>query len=338
MVLKVAKRGAVPPFIVMDVLREANARAAAGEEVLHLEVGQPGTPAPGPVLAAAHRALEQDLIGYSDAMGRAELRHAIAGHYRHAYGVELDPARVMVTTGSSGGFLVAFLAAFDVGDRVALAAPGYPAYRNILTALGIEPVVLETGPEDNFQPTVAHLEAVEERLDGLILASPSNPAGTMVGREQLAELMAYCKARGLRFISDEIYHGITYEAPAASALAFGEEAGALQRAFGLQQSRLRAGDLGLGGGDRGLELLGLNAIEQVAGLDLRALLEGTLLQKSSDPRADVDPLKGDAAPDELQRAGDLALGHGGDHHGGGRGGGSLRALAAIFITGGKGNQ
>lgn len=214
----------MPPFIVMDVLREANARAAAGEEVLHLEVGQPGTPAPAKVLAAARQALDKDLIGYSDAMGRPALRRAIAGHYRHCYGVELDPARVMVTTGSSGGFLVSFLAAFDAGDRVALAAPGYPAYRNILTALGIQPLLLETGVADRFQPTIAHLERIEGQLDGLILASPSNPAGTMVSRDDMAALVAYCKARGVRLISDEIYHGITYDAPSVSALEYGDDA------------------------------------------------------------------------------------------------------------------
>ena len=184
--LKVAARGEVPPFIVMDVLREANARAAAGEKVLHLEVGQPGTPAPQAVLAAARAALGRDLIGYSDAMGRLELRQAIAAHYRHCYGVDLDPRRVMVTTGSSAGFLLSFLAAFDPGDRVALAAPGYPAYRNILTTLGIEPLLLETTLEHDFQPSVDLLEALPGKLDGLILASPSNPTGTMVSRSTLS--------------------------------------------------------------------------------------------------------------------------------------------------------
>ena len=224
MVLKIAQRGKVPPFIVMDVLREANAMAADGAEVLHLEVGQPGTPAPAAVRMAARDALERDLIGYGDAMGRLDLRQAIAGHYRRWHGVDLDPARVMVTTGSSGGFLISFLAAFDPGDRVALAAPGYPAYRNILSALGIEPVLLETTLEDGFQPTIARLEGQKERLDGLILASPSNPTGTMVSREDLAGLVRYCRDRGVRLISDEIYHGITYGTPAASALEFGDDA------------------------------------------------------------------------------------------------------------------
>ena len=224
MVLKVAKRGAVPPFIVMDVLREANARAAAGDEVLHLEVGQPGTPAPKGVLEAARVALERDLIGYGDAMGQLELRRAIAGHYRRCYGVALDPERVMITTGSSGSFLISFLAAFDPGDRVALAAPGYPAYRNVLATLGIEPVLLETSLEDGFQPGIEQLERLEGTLQGLILASPSNPTGTMVSRQTLAALVGYCAERGIRLISDEIYHGITYGEAAASALEFGDDA------------------------------------------------------------------------------------------------------------------
>jgi aspartate/methionine/tyrosine aminotransferase len=222
MVLKVAARGEVPPFIVMDVLREANARAAAGEKVLHLEVGQPGTPAPQAVLAAARAALDRDLIGYSDAMGRLELRQAIAAHYRRCYGVDLDPGRVMVTTGSSAGFLLSFLAAFDPGDRVALAAPGYPAYRNILTTLGIEPLLLETTLEHDFQPSVDLLEALPGKLDGLILASPSNPTGTMVSRSTLSALVDYCAARDIRLISDEIYHGITYGEAAVSALELTE--------------------------------------------------------------------------------------------------------------------
>jgi aspartate/methionine/tyrosine aminotransferase len=222
--LKVAARGAIPPFIVMDVLRAANERAAAGETVLHLEVGQPGTAAPRPVIEAAKRALEADLIGYTDAFGIAPLRLGIAAHYRQQHGVELDPDRVVVTTGSSGGFLLAFLSAFDVGDRVALAAPGYPAYRNILTALGIEAVLLETDVEHRFQPTPDLLEAEGGRLDGLIVASPSNPTGTMLGREAFSDLVQACADRGIRLVSDEIYHGISYGEPAVSALELSDDA------------------------------------------------------------------------------------------------------------------
>jgi aspartate/methionine/tyrosine aminotransferase len=224
MALKIARRGLVPPFIVMDVLRAANDREAAGEEVLHLEVGQPGTPAPAPVRAAAKAALESARLGYTDAMGVPPLRARIARNYAELYGVELDPRRVIVTTGSSGGFLLGFLSSFEPGDRVALAAPGYPAYRNILTSLGVEPVLLPCDLEHRFQPTVELLDQVAPPLDGLILASPSNPTGTMLGRAALSDLVAYCADRGVRLISDEIYHGIAYEEPAASALELTDDA------------------------------------------------------------------------------------------------------------------
>ncbi len=224
MPLKVASRGRVPPFIVMDVMRAANARAAAGEDVLHLEVGQPGTPAPRAALDAARRALDEDRIGYTDAHGIPALRKRLARHYREAYGVEVDPERIMVTPGSSGSFLLGFLAAFDIGDRVALAAPGYPAYRNILTALGVEPVLLPTEAEHRFQPTPALLDAVEGPLHGLIVASPSNPTGTMLDRAALGALVDYCGDRDIRLISDEIYHGICYGERAVSALEFGDRA------------------------------------------------------------------------------------------------------------------
>lgn len=223
MVLKVAQRGLIDPFIVMDVMRAANELAAAGEDVLHLEVGQPGTPAPQKVIAAAQRALQEELLGYTDSFGMPELRQRIAQHYADFYGVAVDPARVVVTTGSSGGFLLAFLSAFEPGDRVALAAPGYPAYRNILTALGVEPVLLETTAADRFQPTPKLLQAAGD-LDGLILASPSNPTGTMVGREDFYALIAWCREAGVRLISDEIYHGITYGSPAVTAAGLDADA------------------------------------------------------------------------------------------------------------------
>jgi len=224
MAVKIARRGLVPPFIVMDVLRAANEREAAGEEVLHLEVGQPGTPAPAPVRAAAKRALDEARLGYTDALGLPALRARIARSYAERYGVELDPRRVVVTTGSSGGFLLGFLASFEPGDRVALAAPGYPAYRNILSSLGVEPVLLPCDLEHRFQPTVALLDRVAPPLDGLILASPSNPTGTMLERADLAALVDYCADRGVRLVSDEIYHGIAYQTPAVSALELSDAA------------------------------------------------------------------------------------------------------------------
>jgi aspartate/methionine/tyrosine aminotransferase len=224
MVLKSSRRGGVPPFIVMDVLREANARAARGQSVLHLEVGQPSTPAPRGVIAAARRALAEDRLGYTEAFGLPELRERIARHYRESYGCDVPASRIVACTGSSSGFVLAFLSAFDAGDRVALAVPGYPAYRNILAALGLEPVLLEVGPETHFQPAPEALERVPGRLDGLIVASPANPTGTMIGRAELRRLAEYCRARGLRLVSDEIYHGIAYGAAPETALAFDPEA------------------------------------------------------------------------------------------------------------------
>jgi aspartate/methionine/tyrosine aminotransferase len=224
MTLKIAKRGQVPPFIAMDVLRAANERAATGDDVLHLEVGQPSTPAPAAVLAAARQALGRQTLGYTDALGLPALREAIAAHYRESYGVTLDPSRVVVTTGSSGAFLLAFLAAFEPGDRVALAAPAYPAYRNILTALGLVPIELTAGPEHRYQATIDLLRAQGQGVDGLIVASPANPTGTMLAPDELAAIVRYCRDVGIRLISDEIYHGIVYSVTAATALSSGDEA------------------------------------------------------------------------------------------------------------------
>lgn len=224
MPLKASRRGAVPPFIAMEVLREANERAARGENVLHLEVGQPSTPAPNAVIEAAKRALDTDQIGYTEALGIPPLRRRIAQHYRDMYRVDVDPARIVVTTGSSGAFLLGFLAAFDPGDRVALAAPGYPAYRNILAALGLEPVNIEVGSATRFQPTPELLDRVAGKFDGLIVASPSNPAGTMLDGPAFKRLHGYCRDKGIRLVSDEIYHGITFGMEPTTALALGDDA------------------------------------------------------------------------------------------------------------------
>lgn len=224
MPLKVSRRGAIPPFIVMDILRAANRRHEQSGDVLHLELGQPATRAPDGVIEAARRALDDDLIGYTEAFGLTLLRQRIAAHYRTTQGLDIDPDRIAVTTGSSGGFVLTFIAAFDSGDRVALADPGYPGYRNILLALGIEPVSVPTGAETRFQPTPELLEKIEGPIDGLIVASPSNPAGTMLGKSEMQALADYCAQRGIRLISDEIYHGITYEAAGVSALQFNEDA------------------------------------------------------------------------------------------------------------------
>ena len=221
---KLSRRGgAVDPFIVMDVMAAAAEKEAAGGSVIHLEVGQPSTPAPRGALAAAHAALDADKLGYVAALGMPPLRERIARHYREVYGAEVSPERVIVTTGSSGGFPLAFLASFDAGDRVALAAPGYPAYRNILTALDLEPVDLPTSAVDRFQPTVAALEKAG-KIDGLIVASPSNPTGTMVNRAEMTALARWCDANGVRLVSDEIYHGIVYEGDTVSAVEVSDTA------------------------------------------------------------------------------------------------------------------
>ena len=226
--LKISRRGQVPPFIVMDVMQAAADREAAGGDVLHLEVGQPSTSAPAGVIAAAHRALDSDRAGYTVAFGIPDLRRAIARHYLDTYGVEIGIDRIAVTTGSSGAFTLGFLAAFEAGDRVALASPGYPAYRNILSALNIEGVDLLTGPETRYQPTPDLLERAQSesgrKLDGLIVASPSNPTGTILGAAELKALCDYCRTSGIRLVSDEIYHGIAYGAPAVTALDVSDEA------------------------------------------------------------------------------------------------------------------
>ena len=224
MALKVAQRGLIPPFVVMEVMRAANERQARGEDVLHLEVGQPETGAPGLVIAAAKAALSSDKLGYTEALGLPALRRRIADHYKDRYGADVDPSRVVVTTGSSAAFLLSFLAAFEPGDRVALANPSYPGYRNILLALGVTPVTLPAGPDSRFQPSVELLRRAGAPLDGLIVASPSNPAGTMLGASELGALSGYCTDNGIRLISDEIYHGITYGREAATALLAGDDA------------------------------------------------------------------------------------------------------------------
>lgn len=208
-----SSRSAVAPFEVMDVLATVARMRAEGREVISLCAGEPSQGAPSAVQAAAARIHgEARPLGYTPALGTAPLRAAIAGHYARWYGLDLDPAEVAVTTGSSGGFVLAFLAAFDHGDRVALARPGYPAYRNILASLGCEVVDIATGPVERYQPTVAQLEEEHARapLAGLVLASPANPTGTMVDRGELTAIAAWCSAHGVRLVSDEIYHGVTY--------------------------------------------------------------------------------------------------------------------------------
>lgn len=221
MVLKIGKGASAPPFLVMDVIAAANARQAVlppgAPHVIRMEVGQPGTGAPVGAVAAAQAALRSGHpLGYTEALGLRSLRQRIAAHARDWYGLDLPIERIAVTVGASGAFPLAFLAAFDPGDRIALAAPFYPPYVNILTALGMTPVILEAGPETRFQPSVAMLEALDPPPDGLIVASPCNPAGTMLHRDELAAIAVWCDRNGVRLISDEIYHGLNYDAPVAS--------------------------------------------------------------------------------------------------------------------------
>lgn len=221
--MKLSRRGAVEPFHAMDVLAEATKRRASGRPVISMAVGQPVHPAPEAARQAARKALEIGRIGYTDALGLLSLRRAISDFYRERHGVSVDPGRIAITTGSSAGFNLAFLALFDAGDRVAIARPGYPAYRNILAALGIETVEIEVSAENGFTLTPEALQAAG-RIDGVLLASPANPTGTVTGRANLAALSAYCRENGIAFISDEIYHGLTFVGEEATALEFGEDA------------------------------------------------------------------------------------------------------------------
>ena len=228
--MKVATRAHVPPFAVMEIIAAANARRAAGQDVLNLAAGEPSAGASAVVRRLAIDVLDSGGgLGYTEALGMPALRAAIAAHYANWYDLPLESGSVAVTTGSSGGFTLAFLAAFDVGDRVALARPGYPAYRNILTALGCHVVDLPCGPETRYQPTVEMLAAAHahEPLEGLVLASPANPTGTMVDPDQLADIARWCAARGVRLVSDEIYHGITYTAAEVPTAARFCDSGAL---------------------------------------------------------------------------------------------------------------
>lgn len=221
--MKGSRRSAIAPFYAMDVLRKANARSEAGFDVLHLEIGEPSRRPPARVIEAAKAALDGRSLGYTEALGLPELRARIARHYRSDYGLDLPAERIVITTGSSGAFLLAFLSAFDAGDRIGLATPGYPAYRNTARALDLRPVNLAVEPETGFQPSPALIESCGSKLDGLIVASPSNPTGSMLATAAFDELACYCSDHGIRLISDEVYHGITYGRRADCALAFTEE-------------------------------------------------------------------------------------------------------------------
>jgi len=215
--LRVAQRADVPPFHVMDLLAAAQRRAASHGDLVNFVAGQPSTGAPRAVREEAKRLLDQDLLGYSVATGIPKLRAAIADHHRRTSGIDVTADDIVATTGSSGGFLLAFLAAFEPGDRVVMARPGYPCYRNVLKALGVEVIEIDCGPQTRFQPTVDLLASVPGPIAGVVIASPANPTGTMIPAEELAAIAAWCEQNRVRLISDEIYHGITYGEGATSS-------------------------------------------------------------------------------------------------------------------------
>ncbi len=223
MTVRLSARGAVEPFHAMDVLAEANRLRSAGHDVISLAVGQPSDPAPEASRAAAARALAHGRIGYTDAMGIAPLRAAISHHYQVRYGVSIDPARIAVTTGSSAGFNLAFLAMFEAGERIAISEPGYPAYRNIIAALGLEAVELPL--DGHGYLTAATLAAAhrDKPVQGVLFASPANPTGAVIPEAALGELLAACRDMGISAISDEIYHGLAFDTQDHTALAHGDE-------------------------------------------------------------------------------------------------------------------
>src|SRR6202163_137938 len=224
--LTASGRSDVPPFMVMDVMAAAARIEAAGGHVIHMEVGQPAAPAPKTAISAAHAALERGRIDYTSALGTPSLRARIARHYRETYGCAVDAERIVVTTGSSGAFILAFLAMFEPGDRVAVTVPGYPPYRHILSALGCEPVLIETSSETRHALSGEALLAAHRRkpLQGVLVGSPANPTGTMMSREALAGLLSAAEDAGIRFISDEIYHGLDYALPAVTAAELSPDA------------------------------------------------------------------------------------------------------------------
>lgn len=222
-VLSLSKRSEIASFVVMDVMRQAFERERSGGNIIHMEVGQPATPAPRLVREAIKRAIDKDVLGYTDALGIPELRERISRYYKEQHKLEIGPERIAVTSGSSAGFVLAFLALFDAGAPLYLPEPGYPCYRNIASALGLKPVRIEVGPDDRWMPNAALLNQAVAQYGpggGILFASPANPTGTMMQPEALAAICEWCKGNGVTVISDEIYHGLTYGLPAETAQRF----------------------------------------------------------------------------------------------------------------------
>ena len=222
----ISKRSKIDPFIVMDVMAKANARQRKGEDIIHMEVGQPSTPAPLLAIEAAKVAACEHVLGYTEALGLPELRQRIAEYYLETYNVEISAERVVITTGSSAGFVLAFLATLDVGERVGITCPGYPCYRYILKSLGNDIAYIETNSNSLWKPQLKEIIELHDKnpLSALLIASPANPTGTMLPNTQLADLIKLCENNSITFISDEIYHGLTYERDAMTALKYSPSA------------------------------------------------------------------------------------------------------------------
>jgi len=225
---KLSQRGQIGSFVAMDVMAEANRRDSAGEDIIHMEIGQPAHPAPAVAREAARASLDSGAHGYTDAPGLPVLRERIVRYYAERHAIDIAPERVIVTTGSSAGFTLAFLMLFDAGSALGLPQPGYPCYRHIASALGLRPVAVEAGPAQQWMPTPRALEeaatSAGSDLSGLIVASPANPTGTMLGPSDMGALVDYCRSRGMWFISDEIYHGLEHTIEAQTALRFSDDA------------------------------------------------------------------------------------------------------------------
>ena len=236
-----SRRSDVAPFQVMEVLKAVARRHASHGDVILLCVGQPSTPAPQVALEAAGRALGTDVLGYTEAVGQLSTRAAIVEHYARCYGLHLDPADVVVSTGSSGGFSTLLLAAFDPGATIAMTRPGYPAYRNTIEAVGLRVLDLDCDASTRFQPTAAMLDALPTRPDGVVIASPANPTGTIIDDAELAEIARWCEVSGCLLISDEIYHGISFGRRCASAWSTSRQAvvlGSVSKYFSMTGYRL----------------------------------------------------------------------------------------------------
>lgn len=211
MALKLSSRSDIPVFHVLDILRVVNERVAAGEDIIHFEYGQPSTGAPQPALDYGAELMKSNSLGYTVSTGTPEIKARIAKWYGDRYNVDLDPSRIVITVGASGAFILSWLAVFEEGDRIAMAAPGYPAYRNILMALGMRPVEIQAKAENDFQPTIAELEKLSPKPDGLIIGNPANPTGTMIDPNNLREICEWCDKNGVRLIADELYQEIYYD-------------------------------------------------------------------------------------------------------------------------------